>query len=99
MDDSNRTQDASLRRLRYLSAILAIALWMAFESVASAQVTLTENSNTNWTITNGALTVVFSPSAEKITSLQLGVGAGASPNLLSSLDQEFAGTPFGAGTQ
>jgi hypothetical protein len=71
----------------------------ALDSACWAQVTLTENSNTNWTITNGALTVVFSPSAEKITSLQLGVGAGASPNLLSSLDQEFAGTPFGAGTQ
>ncbi|HZZ29744.1 MAG TPA: hypothetical protein VFE46_17245, partial [Pirellulales bacterium] len=77
-------------------AVIAHCCW--------AQVALTKTSNTNWTITNGALTVVFSPSGEKITSVKLGVGASASPNLLNSgstgtLDQEFAGTPFGAGTE
>src|SRR5262249_39408899 len=82
--------------------LLAIGLAAALARPALAVVTVTQNSSTNWTITNGALTVVFSPSGQKLTSVKLGVGAGASANLLVSggtVDQEFAGTPFGSGTQ
>ena len=60
-----------------------------------AGVSLNQISSTNWTISNGLVTAIFSPSGEKITSVQLGSGT----NLLTSLDQEFAGTPFGGGTQ
>jgi hypothetical protein len=67
--------------------------------VRAGDVTLTKTSNSAWTITNGALTAVFSPTGEDLTSLKLGVGSGASANLISELDQEFAGTPFGAGTE
>src|SRR5208337_4554463 len=85
-----------------LFAAVSAALGTAC-TVGHAQVTLTENSNTNWTMTNGDLTVVFDPSSENITSVQLGVGAGASANLLNpnggQLDQEHAGTPFGSGPQ
>ncbi|HEX4054755.1 MAG TPA: polysaccharide lyase family protein [Tepidisphaeraceae bacterium] len=77
--------------------------WGAACALGHAQVTLTQNSSTNWTMTNGALTVVFDPSAENITSIQLGVGSGASQNLLNpsggELDEEIAGTPFGSGPQ
>jgi hypothetical protein len=70
---------------------------------ASAAVTITKNSNTNWTVTNGLITIVFDPAADDVTTVKLGSGAGASPNLLGGsspeLDQEFAGTPFGAGPQ
>jgi polysaccharide lyase family 4-like protein len=65
---------------------------------AGAQVTLQQSSNTSWTITNNDLTVVFDPSSDNITDVQLGVGSGASQNLLNpsggQLDEEFAGTPF-----
>jgi hypothetical protein len=67
--------------------------------VTRAQVSLTKTSNTDWAISNGKISLVFDPSAEDITSVQLGSGSGASANLLSELDQEYAGTPFGAGTQ
>ncbi|MGA2440215.1 MAG: polysaccharide lyase family protein [Tepidisphaeraceae bacterium] len=97
----SRTQEA-------LFAAVSAALGTAC-SVGHAQVTLTQNSSTNWTMTNGALTVVFDPSGQEITSIKLGVGGGASPNLLNTggtsstnrgtLDQEFAGTPFGSGPQ
>jgi hypothetical protein len=50
-------------------------------------------------MSNGAVTAVFDPSTEDIVSVKLGSGSSASANLLTSLDQEFAGTPFGAGTQ
>jgi hypothetical protein len=71
----------------------------AVPSLSQAQVSLTENSSSNWTIANGDITVVFDPSAEDVTSVKLGVGGGASTNLASELDQEFAGTPFGTGTE
>jgi rhamnogalacturonan endolyase len=73
---------------------------------SGAGVTISK-SGANWTITNGgtgssALTIVFSTSGEEITSISLN----GSPDLLNpgggtdgSLDAEFSGTPFGAGTQ
>ena len=64
-----------------------------------AAITIHQNSGTNWTIGNGDLNVVFNPSAGKLTS----VAIGSSGNLLdpgnSQLYPEFAGTPFGSGTQ
>ncbi|HTQ38596.1 MAG TPA: polysaccharide lyase family protein [Pirellulales bacterium] len=57
--------------------------------------TLTENSNTNWTITNHAgLTVVFDPNAQDITSIKLN----GSSNLISELDEETASAGIGNGT-
>jgi hypothetical protein len=91
-----------ISRLALTRAFLAVAIISAAQ-VCRGQVNVVENSSTNWTITNGALTVVFDPAAQNINSIQLGVGAGASANLLNTtkgtLDQEFAGTPFGAGPQ
>jgi hypothetical protein len=82
---------------------LAAAAGMLTTSAPAAQVTVTKNSNTSWTVSNGLITMVFDPSAEDVTSVQLGSGSGASPNLLGGstpeLDEEFAGTPFGAGPQ
>jgi rhamnogalacturonan endolyase len=90
------------RKFRTEQILFAAAL-AATSALSYAQVTLTQNSSTNWTMTNGALTVVFDPSAEDITSIKLGVGSGASANLLNpsspELDEEFAGTPFGSGPQ
>ena len=80
-------------------AALAGTVAAAVGAARAGDVTLTKTSNSNWTITNGSLTAVFSPTAEDLTSLKLGVGSGASPNLISELDQEFAGTPFGSGAE
>ncbi len=72
---------------------------------ARAAVTLVQNSSTNWTITNGELTVVFNPSKQNINSIKPGVGANIGPELLyvssgkGTLDQQFSGTPFGSGPQ
>jgi len=71
---------------------------LAAPAVGGAAVTLTKNGNTSWTMSNGQLTAVFQPGGDKITSVQLKNGT-TSPNLLSQLDQEFAGTPFGGGPQ
>ena len=93
------------RRNRRNFAVLAASA-VCFAAPCHAQITLTKNSNTNWTITNGDLTAVFDPAGEEVTSIKLGVGSSASPDLLNpgggtdgSLDAEFAGTPFGTGTQ
>src|SRR5262249_20602750 len=70
-------------------------------SHAFSQVTLNEISNSNWTINDGPLTAVFSPTGEEVTSIRYN----GSSNLLNgggtkgSLNQEFAGTPFGAGAE
>jgi hypothetical protein len=71
-------------------------------SAAFGQVTLNQISNSNWTITDDGVTAVFSPTGEEITNITLNgsgdllrPGGGTS----GSLDQEFAGTPFGAGAQ
>ena len=97
------------RRIRarasiYVASSAAIsAVLPTLCSSAQAQVALSENSNTNWTINNGPLTVIFDPSAEDITSIKLNSGGTTSSNLLGGstpeLDQEFAGTPFGSGPQ
>ena len=68
-------------------------VWAALATqLCWGQVTLNKISNTNWTINNGPLAVVFNPSSGfgKLTSLSFN-GSG---NLISSLDQELAGTPF-----
>jgi autotransporter-associated beta strand protein len=92
------------RKFRSNSALFAAvsATLGATASFSNAQVTLTKSSNTDWTITNGEITAVFDPEGEEIDSVQLGSG----PNLLNpgggtdgSLDAEFAGTPFGSGTE
>ena len=76
----------------------AVTAMLAAPAVGGAAVTLTKNGNTSWTMSNGQLTAVFQPGGDKITSVQLKNGT-TSPNLLSQLDQEFAGTPFGGGPQ
>jgi autotransporter-associated beta strand protein len=72
-------------------------------SVLRAAVTLTQTSNTDWGISNGNISLVFNPSADDVTTITLGSGGSASANLLGGstpeLDEEFAGTPFGAGTE
>ena len=90
-----------VKSFRLTSAAAAAALaWLPAE--LNAQVTLTKTSNTNWGITNGPLSVTFDPAGEEITSIKLNSGT----NLLNpgggtdgSLNPEFAGTPFGSGTQ
>ncbi len=87
-----------LGRKHFVIALCAAVVGVGMGATLSqAAVSLTKNSSTNWTIDNGALTVVFSPSGEKLTSLKVDGSSGT--NLISSLDQEFAGTPFGAGTE
>jgi hypothetical protein len=67
--------------------------------LARAAISINEVSSTDWTISNGDLSVVFNPSGSNITSLEF---AGTTTNLLdpsdSQLYPEFAGTPFGSGT-
>ena len=91
-----------MENLTLFRRFCALGAVIAWTSATLAAVTVTQNSTTNWTITNNALTVVFDPAKEELTSVKLGVGGGASANLLASggtVDQEFAGTPFGAGPQ
>jgi Polysaccharide lyase family 4, domain III/Polysaccharide lyase family 4, domain II/PEP-CTERM motif len=68
-------------------------------SLSQGQISITQSSGT-WTVSNGSLTVVFKPSSNNITSIKV---AGHSDNILdpsnSQLYPEFAGTPFGSGTQ
>jgi autotransporter-associated beta strand protein len=101
-----RPSSLSRRNNQRKIGLLMAATAACTAGYAGAQVTLTKNSNTNWTITNGALTAVFDPQGEEITSIKLGVGSGAGEDLLNpgggtdgSLNQEFAGTPFGSGPQ
>ncbi|MGD0390551.1 MAG: hypothetical protein ABSC42_16520, partial [Tepidisphaeraceae bacterium] len=89
------------RAQKALFAAVSAALGTAC-TVGHAQVSLTKNSNTNWTITDGSLTAVFDPQGEEIDSIQLG----SSGNMLypgggtsGSLDQEFDGSGLGTGTQ
>ncbi|HZZ27302.1 MAG TPA: polysaccharide lyase family protein [Pirellulales bacterium] len=62
--------------------------------MSHAQVTLTKNSNSNWTISNGLITTVFDPNSQNVTSIKLGSG----PNLVSQLDEETASAGIGSGT-
>ncbi|MGA2232999.1 MAG: polysaccharide lyase family protein, partial [Tepidisphaeraceae bacterium] len=86
---------------RILLAAAAVGAFAAATAHAPAQVTLSQNGS-NWTIANGLLTANFSTTGEEINSIEFDGGG----NLLNpgggtggSLDQEFAGTPFGAGPQ
>ncbi len=95
---NGRRVGGDLRSHRAFFAAITATLG-SIPSLSHAQVSLTENSSTNWTITNGQITAVFDPKAEDITSIKFG----SSSNLLGGgtpeLDEETAGTPFGAGTQ
>jgi autotransporter-associated beta strand protein len=93
-----------VRNLRRRGSRSFRILWAAVStavaaSSASATITLSKNSNSSWIIGNGDLNVTFDPSSNNLTS----VAIGSSGNLLdpddSQLYPEFAGTPFGAGTQ
>ena len=77
--------------------LFALASWSLCSTDQSfGAVTLTKNSSTSWTINNGPLTVNFNPNSGfgKLTSISFN----GSTNLISSLDQELAGTPFVANT-
>jgi hypothetical protein len=81
--------------------LLPAALALASLSIpAHAAITLTESSNTSWSIGNGDLNIIYDPAGGKITSIKL---ASNSTNILNPANQqlypEFAGTPFGTGTQ
>lgn len=64
-----------------------------------ATVTITQNSSTNWTLTNGALNIVFNPSGSNITSVKVG---NSSTNILdpanSQIYDEIAKSGLGSGT-
>jgi autotransporter-associated beta strand protein len=79
-----------------LAAIGATLAVMSRPTLAT--ITITKNSNTNWTIGNGVLNVVYNPTSKYLTS----VAVGSSGNLLdpknSRLYPELTGTPFGSGT-
>jgi Polysaccharide lyase family 4, domain II len=84
--------------LRRRGKLLFLTIGAVLARPGLGAVNVAQNSSTNWTITNNALTVVFDPAKQDLTSVKLGSGA----NLLVSggtVDQEFAGTPFGGGTQ
>jgi autotransporter-associated beta strand protein len=92
------------RRRRYHAIFAAASAVLAAEyRIGDAQVTLNQISNSDWTINNGPLQVVFNPSSEDITNIKFINDGTTSPNLLNSssseLDQEFAGTPFGSGPE
>ena len=101
MRRNSRVRDISRSYYLYffLVALITVLVAGALTDSAQAQVTIAKNSNTNWAISNGSISIVFNPSADDVTSIQLG----SSPNLLAGstpeLDQEFAGTPFGSGPQ
>jgi autotransporter-associated beta strand protein len=94
------------RRHRSAQPILLAAAAAVFgmrSSVASAQITETTISSSDWRITNGSLTVDFNPGNANITSVKVGVSS-PGPNILDTYDAgesklypEFAGTPFGSG--
>jgi rhamnogalacturonan endolyase len=92
------------RRRQNRAILMAVSAGAAaaLSAEAPGQVTLVENSSTNWQISNGLINATFDPQGEEITSISLGNGS----NLLNpgggtngSLNQEFAGTPFGSGPQ
>jgi hypothetical protein len=86
-----------------MAAVVSVG---ASASICSAQVTLNTNGNstTDWTITNGSgLTAQFDPTNNGGDISNISINGGM--DLLNpgggtggSLDQEFAGTPFGSGT-
>ncbi len=78
------------------SAVFSAGLHSAY---ATPSITFSQINNNDWTINNGPLAVTFDPNSQGgyINSIQLVQGGASSPNLVSELDQEFAGTPFGAG--
>jgi autotransporter-associated beta strand protein len=84
----------------------AIALYAAIAGVtlgpaahrAGANISIVQNGS-NWTIGNGDLNVVFNASNDELTSIAMGSGGNLLDPHESILYQEFAGTPFGAGTQ
>jgi hypothetical protein len=79
-------------------ACASAAMVCISESRLPAAISITEHSGTNWSISNGPLSVTFDPASNNLTSISLS-GSG---NLLdpsdSQLYPEFAGTPFGSGT-
>jgi rhamnogalacturonan endolyase len=87
------------RSSRRFSVLLAAASTALAASQAGATITLTKSSNTSWLIGNGDLNVTFDPTTNNLKS----VAIGSSGNLLDPADSmlypEFAGTPFGGGTQ
>jgi rhamnogalacturonan endolyase len=98
---TKKRSDGAFRSYRVLFAAASGALG-SIPALSHGQVSLTEHSNTDWAITSGNLSLVFDPQGEEITSVSLG----SSGDLLNpgggtdgSLNPEFAGTPFGAGTE
>ena len=86
------------RSCALLAGAVAAALG-AGSSVTQAQITITKTSNTDWKIGNGDLNVVYDPANNNITSVAIGSGGNLLDPNNSSLYPEFAGTPFGAGSQ
>ena len=88
-------------RKRAVAAGFVLAVGMAAR-LGMGAITITQNSSSNWTISNGNLNIVFNPSGGggEITSIKVG---GSSTNILnpakSLLYPELTGTPFGSGTK
>jgi autotransporter-associated beta strand protein len=82
------------------AATISAAVFSARPVLATITIDTHGNSTSSWTISNGALTLDFNPGASHVDSVII---AGHSDNILdpakSLFDEEFAGTPFGAGTQ
>jgi len=62
-------------------------------------ITITQNSSSNWTISNGYLNVTFNPSQSYINSLSVGGSSNILNPSKSLLYPELTGTPFGSGTK
>ncbi|MGA2230034.1 MAG: polysaccharide lyase family protein [Tepidisphaeraceae bacterium] len=84
-------------KARLYAAVAAATLVFGAQR-ADAAISISENG-ANWTIGNGDLNVVFNTSNDELTSIAMGSGGNLLDPNESILYQEFAGTPFGAGTQ
>ena len=75
-----------------------VAIMLSISATANAAISITQVNGSHWNISNGDLSIVFDPASNNITSASIG----SSGNLLnpnnSQMYDEFAGTPFGSGT-
>jgi len=62
--------------IKYFLSLLVALLFGSALQLCHAQLTLTENSSTEWTATNGTLTVLFNPAAGELYDIYLNAYSG-----------------------
>ena len=75
--------------------IVAVCLLGAASQASHAQLSLTENSSTEWTATNGTITAVFNPSSSGGEIYQIFLNAYPSDNLVDTTQTGGDGNPKG----